>query len=280
MNQEKAREFFSAYYEDTLEQGLRQTLEQRLRADESLRTEYAEFEEAMNDLGLLKLEEIEIPSFLSDRIATRLEAVQEKARPASWTLWARNLGFAGLAGAAIFGAVVSLRPATGPGQASTLGTAGAPSDQLDLKADGLNVNLSYRPSTAKGVTITYAPTGKVLESVQLDGQRLEETLRNPNSVPVSFRIEVEDESATLVAVPGTKGNKLRKGQGSLQSLAEALADTYRIPVSLSVADPQKTVSWNFQTSVEPREAAAQALETRGGYGVDVRPSGMICILDR
>lgn len=280
MNQEKAREFFSAYYEDTLEQGLRQTLEQRLRADESLRAEYAAFEETMNDLGMLKLEEIEIPTFLSDRIATRLEAVQEKARPASWTLWVRSLGLAGLACAAVFGAVISLRPSSGPGTMNTIGVPSAPSDQLDLKADGRDVELTYRPSGSKGVTVTHVPTGKVLEKIRLDGQRLHETLQNPNPAPTSFRIEVEGEKGeTLVALPGTKGNKLRKGQGNLQNLAEALADTYRVPVTLSVADPEKAVSWSFQNVNDAREAAAQALESQG-YGVDVRPGGMICILDR
>lgn len=278
MNQEKAREFFSAYYEDTLEPGLRQTLEQRLRADESLRSEYAAFEETMNDLGALKLEEIEIPSFLSDRIATRLEAVQEKARPASWTLWVRNLGFAGLAAAAIFGAVISLRPASGPGIASPLPSAGT--DQLELKANGREVAVSYRSSGTKEITVRHAVTGKVLEQVKLNGQRLENNLQNSNPTPTTFRIDVNGEKPpTFVAVPGTKSNGLRTGQGSLRNLAEALADTYRAPVTFSVANPERVVTWNFDKVTDPREAAAHALESHG-YGVDLRAGGMVFILDR
>ena len=53
MNHDKAREFFSAYYEGTLESGLRQQLEARFRADAHLKADYAAFVETIEALGEL-----------------------------------------------------------------------------------------------------------------------------------------------------------------------------------------------------------------------------------
>ena len=65
MNQEKAKEFFSAYYEGTLEAGLQQSLEQQLRADGNLRREFRDFERAMEDV--LAAKQVMQQSLFEDR---------------------------------------------------------------------------------------------------------------------------------------------------------------------------------------------------------------------
>src|SRR5581483_925490 len=101
MNQEKAREFFSAYFEGVLEPGLKQSFEARLAADAMLQADYAAFSETMGELRTMPEEEIEAPIFLSDRVATRLDEVFVKGSPrgifGSWQTWPKAIGFAALA---------------------------------------------------------------------------------------------------------------------------------------------------------------------------------------
>lgn len=264
MNREKAREFFSAYYEGNLDAGLRQTFEQRLKADVELDREYQAFEEAMAQLDTLKFEEIEVPMFLSDRIATRIEQVQEQQRPkvAPWNLWLRGLAFSGLAAAAVFAAVVSMR-----GGNSNVGQAGlAPTvatEELTLSQKNEGLVLEYRANKSQEIKISSG--GKELETVRLDaGRKLESPLRNANPGTALFEVQVDGSPAkTLIAVPGTSVVRSTSGDGTIAQFAEALAGHYRVPVQVTVNDPNKTVSWNFD-STDVFEAATAALE---GYQV-------------
>ena len=69
MTNDKAREFFSAYHEGTLEPGLCASLERRLEGDASLQAEYAAFAETVESLNSMRFESVEIPAYLGDRIA-------------------------------------------------------------------------------------------------------------------------------------------------------------------------------------------------------------------
>ncbi|MFQ3465005.1 hypothetical protein, partial [Escherichia coli] len=66
-----------------LEPGLAASLERRLRDDADLRAEYAAFVDTVGSLNALRREAIEIPSFLSARLADRLEPAIA-ARRAPW----------------------------------------------------------------------------------------------------------------------------------------------------------------------------------------------------
>ena len=136
MNQEKARELFSDYYEGSLDGGLRQSLEMNLRNDASLREDYTAFVETMEGLDALRSEEIEIPIYLSDRIATRLESVQSRQKfglPV-WTNWLRGLAVGAVAIAAIAFAIPIFK---GDKSASTAGFSGSGSaDHITFRAEG------------------------------------------------------------------------------------------------------------------------------------------------
>jgi hypothetical protein len=277
MNQEKAREFFSAYYEETLEAGLRQTFEQRLRADATLQGEYRAFVDTMEELDSLKLEEIDVPIFLSDRIATRLEQVQEQKKPifGAWTNWARNLSFAGLAAAAVLGTVVTLsgKP-SGPAQGGAIAVSG---NQLDFSVKGADVVLKYDGSADKPLLVT--PAGGHTKRILPNGDRIVTQLKNPNPGSQAFTVQIEGEAnKSVIVVPGTSRVAKAEGEGTVLSFASALASHYVVPVRLNVTKEDTHLTWALQ-GTDPQKAASEALENFG-YSVDVRDGGMIGILDR
>ncbi|HTQ08499.1 MAG TPA: hypothetical protein VMI31_00360, partial [Fimbriimonadaceae bacterium] len=92
MTNEKAREFFSAYHEGTLEPGFRVSFEQKLKSDYAVRHEFESFVRAMEKLDALRDEEIEIPADLHDRITARLDRhlyERRKSATPSWSVWIR-----------------------------------------------------------------------------------------------------------------------------------------------------------------------------------------------
>jgi hypothetical protein len=278
MNQEKAREFFSAYHEETLEPGLKQALEQRLRTDATLQADYVAFVETVEALGTLKFEEIEVPSFLSDRIATRLESVQTKKKfglPV-WTMWIRNVAFAGLAVAAITFALPMFHSSKGPSLGGLAGGS-VPVDQLVFKTDGSDVILSYQPSSAKTVVVSSPISGKEVQRFNLDGQSLQSPIQNSLENPAIFKVEVlGDKNSSLVAVPGTATVKAKSGEGTIQDLAVSLAGHYHVPVVIEASDVTHHVTWNF-ASADAVAAANQAVVSEG-FSVDQRSGGLIKIL--
>jgi len=279
MNQEKAREFFSAYYEGVLEGGLKQSLEQQLKTDATLQADYVAFVETIGHLDMLKNEEIEIPIYLSDRIASRLEQVQAKPKfglPV-WTSWIRNAAFAGLAVAAITFALPLFHSDKGT---STSGYSGSGAvDQLVFKSEGSDVILNYQPNGRKTIVVSSPVTNKEIQRFNLDGQRLQSPIQNSLASPAIFKVEVlGDKNSSLVAVPGTSTLKAKVGDGTIQDLAISLAGHYHVPVVVEAGDVTHHVTWNFSSS-DPLAAATQAV-SNDGFSVDQRPGGLIKILDR
>jgi len=277
MNTDKAREFFSAYYEGALEGGLKQSFELALRTDASLQSDYSAFVETIAHLDDLKHEEIEIPSYLSDRIATRLEAVQAKPKfgfPV-WATWIRGFAFAAVAIAAITFAL----PLFKSDKATSMGGFGGAGsvDQLQFKSDGSNLILSYQPSGSKTVVVSSPVTGKEIQKFNLDGQRLQSPIVNSMKTPAIFKVEVLNEKASsLVVVPGSTTLKAKSGDGSVEDLAIAIAGFYHVPVVIEAADVTHHVTWNFATS-DALAAANQAVSNEG-FSVDQRTGGLIKIV--
>jgi len=286
MNQEKAREFFSAYYEGTLDGALRQAFEQRLNADATLQADYAAFVETINELTSMRHEEIEIPIYLSDRIATRLEEVQEQSRPRVpvWTNWIRGLAFSGLAAAAIVGAVINLQSQGGDiGEANLVG-APAAAPMLKFAGEGSSVKLAFAPTGKATVVISSGITGNEIKRYELDGtstsgvRALDAPLTNDHAQTALFSVRVNDEAPILVAVPGTGRPSTASGEGSVTDLAVAIASQQRVPVIVKVADTTKRANWNLE-GTSGRDSALDALKPLG-YSLEEREPGVLTILDR
>lgn len=274
MNEIKAREFFSAYFEGTLDAGIRSKLEEALRSDANLAAEYRTFEETMDSLDAMRFEPIEAPQFLSDRIATRLEeerAARRRTTP-PWFVLARNFSLAGIAAAAIFGTILSFNANSAEYQGGAVSSA---QDQLTVRLSSGEVVLGYRPT---GREVIEVATNGASERQLLDGQTLQSPLRNPNLDAAVFKVNVEGKQTLLhVVVPGTQRSTRRSGQGNLIEFSKAFADFYNVPVVLKAHQLEGMISWTFGTA-DAFGNATQALAARH-YSVDQRPDGIITVSD-
>lgn len=279
MNQDKAREFFSAYYDGTLEAGLRQAFESRLLADAELHADYAAFAATMDSLGGLDEEEIEIPLFLSDRVATRIEAerAQRARRVPAWTTWLRGLAFAGLGAVAIVGAVLSINNRSHLGEASVIGVGPVESVRFVSKSNDLL--LEYRPSSPHTVVVASGVNGKEIERYTADSATAPRPLQNPNADAALLSVSVVGEKeGALIALPGSAHAASAAGEGTIRDFACAVAARYHTPVILQASTTEHHLTWKLEGS-DPVQAAAKAIEAHG-YSVDQRSNGIVTIQDR
>lgn len=279
MTQEKAREYFSAYYEGALEPGLRHAFEFRLHNDATLQADFAAFVETMEELEMLPQEEIEVPMFLNDRIATRLEQERSKrtARVPVWTLWLRGLAFGGLATAAIAGAFISIGNRGGAARADLLD--GGAGDRLAFANRDSTLMLDYHPATKQTVVISSGVNGKELKRIVADASSDYQPFNNDQPGTALFNVQVDGQSdAALVAIPGTKSNHLKSGTGTMRDFAASLADYFRTSVVLRVSKPDDRIAWKFDGTDVRREADDALAGT--AYTVDQRETGVLNITDR
>ncbi|RYG39346.1 hypothetical protein EON81_01320 [bacterium] len=271
MNASRAREHFSAYREGTLDAALRMAFDRALQTDAQLQAEYLAFQRALDDLDFLKEESIEPPTWLSDRIATRLEEAQSSRNkaPIWWTGWFRNVALGGLAVAAIGGAVAGIftKGGSGPTQSGPIAI----------------------PSMTNEAKIRYQWTGDHLEAdsdgtvtVQSGslsskfGGPTKGDLQNPNANPAVFSLQLDGKEFEIVVLPGQSlASESLRGDGTLVEFAQALASASRTPVRLPAEVKETRVSWDFSGN-NPLDDASTALKSVN-LGVDKRASGEIAL---
>jgi len=283
MNQEKAREFFSSYYEGAIEPGLKQALEQAMAKDPNIRDDYRAFENAYEDLGSLKFETIEIPFDLNDKILANLDRnIYERKRnqQPSWIMWLRNAAIAGVSCVAVLGAVLSLRNLTSK-------TASAGGFQVGSFKNALKIE----PRTNREATVSFAPaTTETLiikeglngperrRATVLEGKDMTTTLQNPNANATVFDLEVKsDKRSTLIALPGSAASTSKTGGGNLEEFARALASYYKVPVEIHVDSPTVNVTWDFQAN-DALNATPAALDA-SRYTIDWQTNNLLVISD-
>ena len=266
MTNDKAREFFSAFHEGTLEPGLRASLERSLGGDAELRAEYAAFAQTIESLDALRHEAIEIPLYLGDRIARRIDPVLDAKRVPFWqTLFAPRqtaprFGWAlGVAGAFLV-AAVGLRGLRVEGVESA-GIVSGGGDGVRWSKGGEDVVARFDGASAHRVEVL-AEGGEPQAYQLANGQPFELTLSNPNTVARRFKVTVGDDALATVAVPGRKTASRRAGSGTVGELASALADAYKVAVVVKGLAPETPVRWSFD-SADARAAAEQSLGSHG-----------------
>jgi hypothetical protein len=285
MNSEKAREFFSAYYEGSLDAGLVLALEQKFKTDSGLRYDYDAFASAFAELNTLRDEEIEIPVFLSDRIATRVEeARQQQRKPfVLWNLpWLRIAPYA-LASVAILGAVIGIASKGPVTQAGLFGSVFGAKNEIDpptFKFDGSNVLLGYQPRGNHTVVISSGTTGNVIRTLNLeDSVAIEPKLNNDNAGAEIFSIREDTATAQVVAVPGkVLDTSHPSGEGTLGQFALAIADYYHVPLLLENIPKDKLdakIKWTLD-GIDAGKAANANLE-QIHLSADLRADGMLSI---
>lgn len=275
MNAEKAREFFSAYYEGVLERGLNEQFERALRGDAQVQAEYRAFEQAMQSLESLKAPVPEPDFDLHETIARRLDKHQydEKRRAVSPLIgWWKSLALGGLATAALLATVFQLKNQSDVGMAGALG--GSQSEQLQLTSDASGFQMRYFASQPTEIAIKSAD-GNVLAQDRKNGGRMTFQLTNPNAQAVLLEVDVEGDSEQIfVALPGSRMQSAQAGEGGIKDLSLALAGFYRVPILLKLgADVE--LKWTFGPG-DPHDAAESALKGTK-YSALKNPDGVLGI---
>lgn len=270
MSPDKARDLFSSYYDGTLDAGLRQALERSFEQDRALKSDYQAFTVTMERLGLLAKEEIELPIFLSDRIATRLEASKAKKKPSLFSpLWARNFAFGGLGLAVILGAIFTFNQV---GRTAMAGTGITEVLEVNVKSGGVMVD--YVAQTPH--TVVIKSDGVEVDRQDLDRQRSLTTLtnsRNPN--PVIFQIEASGVAEAIrLAVPGKVRLTKSSGEGTAEDLARAMAGYYGVNVRIDTTKTDR-LHWNFE-GLDISGVSAQ-LQADHGVSADVMANGVVSL---
>jgi hypothetical protein len=281
MNSEKARDFFSAYYEGTLDPGLVLNLEQKFKADARLRSDYDAFASAFASLNSLRDEEIEVPIFLSDRIATRLEeARQQRSKTFSllnWR-WARFAPY-GLAGLAILAAGLGiLVKSEGPSVAGLFPWPAGKKAQVDgpsFQFDGAKVILEVQGNHS--ISVSDGLTGRSLRTLNGDdSESFQPELTNKGAQAQLFGIREDGGTTQMVSVPGKNADTSHpKGDGTLSQFALALSNYYHVPVLLENVKMDTKISWSFEGSNAYDGAIANLQPSH--LSADLRQDGMISI---
>lgn len=264
MNLSRAREHFSAYREGELDQGLRTAFEKALASDAELKAEYESFVSAMELLDGSRDEEIEVPIYLSDRIATRLEEAQARKQVAMplWSGWFRKFALGAVAVAVVGGSIIGIT--SGGGKYSAGGFLGCQVLPFLCSNSPTRNELEYR-LTGNEVVVVFSPNGKKAilvngQSHHAENEALELPLRNPGGSPSAFTITVDGVgSQDLLIVPGTQRQSASTGTGTVQDFATALSGYYQVPIRISGEPSDQIIRWNFADG-GPLLAAETSLE--------------------
>jgi hypothetical protein len=267
MNLAKAKDYFSAYYEGSLERGLKQSFESRLREDAQLQAEYRAFERTMQSLEALGHVEIEPPSDLHDKIAAHLDKViydqkRQAAPTLSLTAWWKGFVFAGAVAAGLIVAFLKFGPAAASHEMGILpGASPAATYDSQFKFGALQHAVTISPNNGDRPMVTLRDaSGNVIDSFDLKDKA--QPIQNQSTVPFVVTIETTDQSkpVSVVAIPGKAKDPSTSGQGTVQSLATAIAGHFNTPVIiLNKEDASKVAAWDFSSN-DPVSSAENAVK--------------------
>lgn len=282
MNANRARGHFSAYYEGSLEKGLKESLERAFADDAALHEEYRSFERTMRSLDGVRSEDIPIPEDLHERVSRRLDRhfyELGRARKSQWLHSWRALAGALAVGCALVVGAWQIFAGGQRGFGAGLGGAFVPAREIQLSQNAQgDVQLEYRTGEQETVEVRLLPKRNVLQSFRLGNQTLRAPIENrtPEAVLLEIRATACAQPVWL-ALPGSDLSRARQGDGTIADLALALADAFRMPVELRVHDLDRKVHWSF-TGEDAVDAANLAL-AGGNYQVVKLSSGILSITE-
>lgn len=252
MNLAKARDFYSDYYEGSLEDGLRQAFERAKASDPHIEADYREFCLAMDKLNSLAEIEIEVPQTLHETISARIDRhiwETERATPRKGIFSWRLPIYGAVAAAAIASTIFAINRQSdgGPSEASFIpGTRvqrDTPPPSLAV-VDG-SVHLKYASKEKLKITVRDDVSGLIIKELNPGKGNVDSPITNERPDPVIVKIEFSDGSAPIrLVIPGTRTEAKLSGEGKLSELAVAISETYRVPVLLPESDDAR-VKWSF-----------------------------------
>ncbi len=248
MNLDRAREFYSAYYEGGLDDGLRQAFQRALAKDPKVADEYSQFVRIMDELKNLK-SPIETPIHLHERIMARLDDANlaRRATPSRSDLFfaLRPLAYGTAATVAIIATIVSLT-ASRPADIATGGMFGTVEKPPTIVVSDGETLLQFASETKNSVSVTNIDGSKPVPEISLDGQTIDSPLRNAGKSATTVRISFgEKYGPMLVTIPGKDRTIKKTGSGSYADFLKAVSDQYAVTVVFSGSEPTASIDWDI-----------------------------------
>ncbi len=254
MKLEKAYDYFSAYYEGTLDAALRDQMDRLFQANQRLRHDFESFAASLDDLELGKAREIEIPADLHEQIVARLDrSIYESSRnqPQSVMAFWRKYALGGLAAVVIIGGGFAVANRGSADQASA-GFTTIPSATpagLQVVGEEGGTFLRFSPTANDSVKVMRLPDAKLMQSYDVSANtKLDVPLKNAAAEPVTLLISTAEGKEMVVVIPGTQKQTAGSGQGSLLDFAKAMSATYLLPVTLDSAKRDSMLRWDLNDS--------------------------------
>lgn len=281
MNAIKAREYFSAYYENSLDRGLRDSFERRLAEDSGLKAEYDEFARMLDALGPALAREVEPPIDLHETIMRRVDRhlydQEQTRRPAVWPLW-RSLSVGAVATLAILATVLTISADGRQAVANLFGIGAGNGAKLELTVEGGDPAFVYRSGRPARFELADDSGASPSKQFVLGGDDADVRLENPSASARVFTIRALDAKREIrFALPGRKREVKPVGEGDARALAVALAGYYRTPVLIEVADLSARTTWTLSGSVADAPGAQLG---NAQFAILVRGERLLCLIQR
>ena len=280
MNISKARDFYSDYYEGTLDASLKQVFERALASDSEIRADYNEFCALMEEMSSLQEVTAPEPNFLHERIMTRIDEVNAAHAQSAGPWWQRfwkPLAIAGVAGAAIIGTIMSINSTSSGGKVigGVFGGAGS-SKMPELSLRSGELHLTFKSASKVDVEVKKGD-GELVQVYNLDSAAQDIPLKSERESAELLKIEFSNGMKSLqVVMPGIAKPEKEYGSGTVLDMAKALADTYGRPVQFEVKNPSEHVDWDFAG----RKDAIDAVNGKmGGLSLEDRANGPLYLTD-
>jgi hypothetical protein len=282
MSRERINEHFSDMLEGKLDTGLSQQIQGRMDMDPDLREDFDKFSKTFALLETMKDETVEVPSFLSSRIADRMEANVTKPSFSFGSLF-QKFGLGALAVIVVGGGVIAItnRNAGTAVQAGAIPTMDTPRkvlDTVEIKMVKDEPNLVFSASGPKTVTVVNAKDQTMVKKFDVTStDSLSCPLENPGPEPVVFVIEATgDKTKHMVVLPGTGSDFEAKGSGELVSFAKVMAQKFNKTIYLTlVKDQPADLDWDITEATA--SAAASTVLPPTAFSVSTSRDGIVHI---
>lgn len=251
MNLDRAREFYSAYYEGGLDDGLRQAFQRALTKDPKVADEYAQFVRIMDDLKNID-RPVEVPEGLHDKIMARValngQSHGNTKKGGDFLFVLRPLAYGSAAAFAIIATVVSF--SLRPNQGLATGGLGVALEQApQIVTDGGTPVLKFASIKKNTVIVGEIDGSKQFATFVVDGQEIVSPLRNADKGAKAVRIGFgESYPPLIVVVPGTTRRIEKSDSGTTEQFIKSVSDHFGVTVVMSGELPADEIEWTFEST--------------------------------
>lgn len=252
MKPDKAHEYFSAYYEGNLPEGLKQQFESLLETSPSVAAEYEGFVATVETMAWFGEQPVTPPADLHDLIMRRIDHVAyvEKQKKPSW--FGGNLRMAWLGGLGVVAIIAAGFAILRPGGAADVATAGTAvvAEQAPLFTFGIvngTPTVRVKSYTADTITVLQPETQAVVHTVKLaPNQSIEFPVNQMGESGGSAVIRSEGSARSVaVVLPNGKAPAASAGKGTVLDFAKECASRENLPVFVDVTEMGKMLTWTF-----------------------------------